>query len=93
MRAAVYSFSLRGAELSKKVGELLVSLGYEVQVLEFIDMEHTPKNILIRATKAKGMRPKNALLDRNAVEAFTKELGVCTTLQQLFPDGGNINEY
>ena len=32
MRAAVYSFSLRGAQLSKKVGELLVSLGYEVQV-------------------------------------------------------------
>ena len=32
MRAAVYSFSLRGAELSKKVGELLHTLGYEVQV-------------------------------------------------------------
>ena len=32
MRAAVYSFSLRGAELSKKVGELLGSLGDEVQV-------------------------------------------------------------
>lgn len=25
--------------------------GYEVQILEFIDMEHTPKNILIRAVK------------------------------------------
>lgn len=25
--------------------------GYETQVLEFIDMEHTPKNILIRAVK------------------------------------------
>ena len=67
---------------------ILESLGYEVQVLEFIDMEHTPKNILIRATKAKGMRPKKALSDRVFVEQFTKELGVCTTLQQLFPDGG-----
>lgn len=67
---------------------MLESLGYEVQVLEFIDMEHTPKNILIRATKAKGMRPKKALADRKQVEQFTKELGVCTTLQQLFPDGG-----
>ena len=28
--------------------------GYETQVLEFIDMEHTPKNILIRAVKKKG---------------------------------------
>ena len=32
MRAAVYSFSLRGAELSKKVGELLTSIGYDVRV-------------------------------------------------------------
>ena len=29
--------------------EYLEREGYEVQVLEFIDMEHTPKNILIRA--------------------------------------------
>lgn len=27
--------------------------GYRVQVMEFIDMEHTPKNILIRAVKQK----------------------------------------
>lgn len=32
MRAAVYSFSLRGAELSKSVGTLLTSLGYKVRV-------------------------------------------------------------
>ena len=30
----------------------LESVGYETQVLEFIDMEHTPKNILIRAVKS-----------------------------------------
>lgn len=29
--------------------ELLEQAGYHVQVLEFIDMEHTPKNILLRA--------------------------------------------
>lgn len=68
---------------------MLESMGYETQVLEFIDMEHTPKNVLIRATKAKGMRPKKSLAERDEIEQFTKELGVHTTLQQLIPNGGN----
>lgn len=32
---------------------LLEEMGYDTQILEFIDMEHTPKNILIRAVKNK----------------------------------------
>lgn len=32
-------------------GNILEDAGYQVQLLEFIDMEHTPKNILIRAVK------------------------------------------
>ena len=35
-------------------GEWLEQQGYKVQMLEFIDMEHTPKNILIRALKKNG---------------------------------------
>ena len=31
--------------------KLLENAGYETQILEFIDMEHTPKNLLIRAVK------------------------------------------
>ncbi len=31
--------------------EILESRGYNVQLLEFIDIEHTPKNVLIRAVK------------------------------------------
>lgn len=34
--------------------ELLAACGYDVQLLEFIDMEHTPKNIMIRAVKKSG---------------------------------------
>ena len=33
--------------------EMLEESGYKTQILEFIDMEHTPKNILIRAVKRK----------------------------------------
>ena len=68
---------------------MLESLGYETQILEFIDMEHTPKNILIRATRKSGMRPKGNAMDQKVLEQFTKELGVRTTLQQIFSDGGN----
>lgn len=32
-------------------GQLLESIGYRVQMLEFIDPEHTPKNLLIRAVR------------------------------------------
>ncbi|MDD3369070.1 MAG: SAM-dependent methyltransferase [Lachnospiraceae bacterium] len=32
-------------------GNILEECGYDTQLLEFIDMEHTPKNILIRAVK------------------------------------------
>lgn len=39
--------------------ELLESQGYFVQLLEFIDMEHTPKNILIRAVKKSGPATEN----------------------------------
>lgn len=33
--------------------EVLRDCGFDVQLLEFIDMEHTPKNILIRAVREK----------------------------------------
>lgn len=39
-------------------GEWLEQQGYKVQMLEFIDMEHTPKNILIRAIKKNGSATK-----------------------------------
>ena len=39
-------------------GEWLEAQGYKVQMLEFIDMEHTPKNILIRAVKGRKEKDK-----------------------------------
>ena len=34
-------------------GQLLESVGYKVSIMEFIDMEHTPKNIMIKAVRTK----------------------------------------
>lgn len=35
----------------------LESVGYDTQLVEFIDMEHTPKNILLRAVKGNSNNP------------------------------------
>ena len=49
--------------------ELLEQQGYDTQILEFIDMEHTPKNLLIRAVKSSGMRsPKRAAKTEELME-------------------------
>jgi SAM-dependent methyltransferase len=52
--------------------------GYDTQVLEFIDMEHTPKNILLRAVMT-GRKGDNAEAIRRCEEA----LGVTPTLGRL----------
>ena len=42
---------------------LLEAMGYRCQVMEFIDMEHTPKNIMIRAIRKKSNKDKDKFLD------------------------------
>ena len=57
---------------------LLEEQGYQVQVMEFIDMEHTPKNILIRAVKEKEGKRKDTKINE-----LTEFLHVRNTLQEL----------
>ena len=45
-------------------GQLLEMSGYRTQILEFIDMEHTPKNIMIRAIR-QGKKADGAALEAN----------------------------
>ena len=59
--------------------ETLSAHGYKTQLLEFIDMEHTPKNILIRAVlKESGSRSQTECAD-----ALKNALGVKLTLERL----------
>lgn len=44
-------------------GNLLEQAGYQVQLLEFIDMEHTPKNILIRGIRKSKKNPSLKSID------------------------------
>lgn len=68
--AALYTDALRA--------EILENQGYRTQILEFIDMEHTPKNILIRAVK-QGERKNNL----REIEEILKFLGTEQTLARL----------
>ena len=60
---------------------LLEECGYDTQILEFIDMEHTPKNILIRAVKRDGKAA--GMGRRTQIKQMTSALHVETTLQKL----------
>ena len=55
--------------------------GYEAQILEFIDMEHTPKNILIRAVK------KRHAKEDNNIEASIKR---CEAALRVSPTLGRL---
>ena len=73
---------------------MLEESGYRVQVLEFIDMEHTPKNILIRAVLEKD--PDGHAKKERANESDTSaKLAACMEflhvnpmLAALLGDGG-----
>lgn len=62
--AALYTDVLRA--------ELLENQGYRTQILEFIDMEHTPKNILIRAV-LEGKKKENLAEIQNILEFLQVE--------------------
>lgn len=59
---------------------LLENHGYDTQLLEFIDMEHTPKNLLIRAVKREHMRYRTGTKQLEQLEGF---LNVSPTLEKL----------
>ncbi len=60
---------------------LLTQAGYDTQILEFIDMEHTPKNLLIRAVK-KGRKMAGKGLTES-LKSLTELAGGGITLEKL----------
>lgn len=68
--AALFTDALRAEYLKRE--------GYDTQILEFIDMEHTPKNILIRAVYT-GKKANN----EEAIQKCEEMLHVQPTLGEL----------
>ncbi len=64
--------------------------GYETQVLEFIDMEHTPKNILLRAVKRNGDKRKNTAAESAAVRRAADDIVKCEQFLQASPTLGRL---
>lgn len=59
---------------------LLEKCGYDTQILEFIDMEHTPKNLLIRAVKSNKIKAKSAA---DSVDDLISFLQINPSLERL----------
>lgn len=66
---------------------MLEASGYKVQLLEFVDLSHTPKNILLRAVKHNTTQAvrKNALAE---AERVMEEFNLDQTLYRLLKNGG-----
>lgn len=66
-------------------GNLLEACGYKTQLLEFVDLSHTPKNILIRALRGAvpAAQKHKALAE---VERLVEEFGLEPTLYRLLKE-------
>ena len=70
-------------------GNLLECVGYKTQLLEFIDISHSPKNILIRASKSNLSKIKKEK-SLQQVKALMKEFNFDPTLYNLLKNDNLI---
>jgi hypothetical protein len=63
--------------------QLLEAVGYDTQVVEFIDLEHTAKNLLIRAVRKRDTGDAATL---RRYRAFKEQLGIDPALERALHD-------
>ena len=64
-------------------GNLLEYMGYNVNLLEFVDLSHTPKNILIRAVKNPNKAESVKLRAMDEVKRMMEEYGLNQALYRM----------
>lgn len=64
-------------------GNLLEYMGYNVNLLEFVDLSHTPKNILIRAIKNPNKAESVKLRAMDEVKRMMEEFGLSQALYRM----------
>ena len=64
-------------------GNLLEYMGYNVNLLEFVDLSHTPKNILIRAVKNPNKAENVKLRAMDEVKKMMEEYGINQALYRM----------
>ena len=64
-------------------GNLLEYMGYNVNLLEFVDLSHTPKNILIRAVKNPNKAENVKLRAMDEVKRMMDEYGISQALYRM----------
>ncbi len=70
-------------------GNLLTACGYKTQLLEFVDLAHTPKNILIRCVKSNiGKEQRKQVLEE--AEALISSFHLKPTLYQLLEKNARL---
>lgn len=70
-------------------GNLLEYCGYKTQLMEFVDLAHTPKNLLIRGIRANITRQHRQVM-LEETEKLCKCFHLEPTLLRLLTDGGYI---
>ena len=67
-------------------GNLLEYMGYNVNLLEFVDLSHTPKNILIRAVKNPNKAENVKLRAMDEVKRMMEEFGLSQALYRMIEE-------
>ena len=83
-RVFLIAMSLSAA-MSLCSGAVLEDAGYEVDMIEFVDFEHSPKNLMIRAKRTGRCRGAG----RCEAERLRDKYGFRQTLLELIPDRGS----